>query len=114
MKMPLLPRALMAYSSSSVKLEYSLAERSQEPLFSGLVDQFVPLRPTMTPSSTVQPPPCIATQPERSRPLKRLFVAPAHRAEKQPAKVASASETVRKVFFMGGVVTGMGRVFQVK
>src|SRR5262245_25547623 len=100
MKMPLLPRALMAYSRSRVKLEYSLAVRSQEPLRSGFVDQFVPLRPTRTPFSIDQLPPCIATQPERSWPLKSVFVAPSQRVAKQAANRASAGRRAGIGFFM--------------
>src|SRR5262245_53304674 len=100
MKMPLFPRALMAYSSSRVKLEYSFAVRNQEPLRSGFVDQFVPLRPTRAPFSIDQLPPCIATQPERSRPLKRLFVAPSQRVAKQTANSVSAGRRAGIGFFM--------------
>src|SRR5438445_12340525 len=56
-----------------MKSAYSFSVRSQEPLFSGLVLQSFPFRPTRTPFSTVHSPPYSTTQPARSRPLKRVF-----------------------------------------
>src|SRR5205823_1276330 len=70
---PLFPPESMAYSSSRAKSPYSLSVRSQEPLFSGLVLQSFPFRPTSTPSSTVHSPPYITTHPLRSLPLKIGF-----------------------------------------
>src|ERR1051326_6435322 len=105
MNTPLLPPSLMAYSSSRTTSPYSFSVRNHDPLFSGLVDQLVPLRPTSTPSSTVHWPPCIATQPVRSRPLNRVCEPGLPFRQQQPANVATIRARAQWDLFMADVIS---------
>src|SRR4029453_1190521 len=67
---PLFPPLLIVNCTSSRKSEYGFFVLSQEPAFSGAVDQLRPWCPARKPSCPSPSPPSIIIQPSRLRPLK--------------------------------------------